>query len=487
MITYSLNGKKNFVSKPNNLDKFKEAILEEDMLTMKENEIMLFYDKDNNLINSNEELNNYTTSKDNIVFVKIQDKNEMKKNNRQKKEKENNDDIKSEPEIVDNKIEKQKKKDFDEPKEEIKNENKNEDIIKNSYINDEKEIKSNSNIPLIDIDLLVESISKLIDEKLKPLYDQLNEEKTKNGEKYKKLETQLNNSNANFNKSLENIDSKLNDIINNYNKSPKIDTNLGPDLQNINSIIKDINLSYQQEIKGVSDLIRNTTQSVNNFVSTKFKELKEKSPSNFQKIEESIDRCNKSLLQQFEKFKKDVNLLIGKENDDIIAEDENENNTQNLNSEIQNQYSGNQNQNSGRQNQYSGSQNQYSGNQNQYSGNQNQDSRRQNQYSGSQNKYSGNQNQFSGNQNQDSRRQNQYSGNQNQYSENQNLNYPSLDNNQSNNSRDTYRNLSNLNDEHEEKINQIKEFFPDKDENDIIRILKQHNWNVDSAIDYLCN
>ena len=70
---------------------------------------------------------------------------------------------------------KKKKNDFNESDEE----NKNEDIIKNSYSNEKKEIESNSNIPLINVDLLVETFSKIIDDKLNPLYEQLDEEKKK--------------------------------------------------------------------------------------------------------------------------------------------------------------------------------------------------------------------------------------------------------------------------------------------------------------------
>lgn len=147
----------------------------------------------------------------------------------------------------------------------------------------------------------------------------------KNEEAFKTLESKLNNSNEIFNKSLENIDSKLKGIITNNSNSQKFEKNLGPDLQNINQIINEINNSYQQEINGVSILIQQTTQSINNYVQNKFKELKEKSPSNFHKIEESINRCNNSLIQQFNKFKKDINTIMEKDNEEtIIMEDNNE-------------------------------------------------------------------------------------------------------------------------------------------------------------------
>ena len=175
MFTYSINGKKNFIGKSNDLNQLKETIIEEEDISMNEDDILLFYDEKNNLIDTPENFDNYTKNKNNVVIIKIQKKNEEIKNDIEKTEIKNNNDNKMESKIND-KIDSQKKKnDFNESDEE----NKNEDIIKNSYSNEKKEIESNSNIPLINVDLLVETFSKIIDDKLNPLYEQLDEEKKK--------------------------------------------------------------------------------------------------------------------------------------------------------------------------------------------------------------------------------------------------------------------------------------------------------------------
>lgn len=122
---------------------------------MNEDDILLFYDEKNNLIDTPENFDNYTKNKNNVVIIKIQKKNEEIKNDIEKTEIKNNNDNKMKSEIND-KIDSQKKNDFNESDEE----NKNEDIIKNSYSNEKKEIESNSNIPLINVDLLVETFQK---------------------------------------------------------------------------------------------------------------------------------------------------------------------------------------------------------------------------------------------------------------------------------------------------------------------------------------
>lgn len=432
MFTYSINGKKNFIGKSNDLNQLKETIIEEEDISMNEDDILLFYDEKNNLIDTPENFDNYTKNKNNVVIIKIQKKNEEIKNDIEKTEIKNNNDNKMESEIND-KIDSQKKKnDFNESDEE----NKNEDIIKNSYSNEKKEIESNSNIPLINVDLLVETFSKIIDDKLNPLYEQLDEEKKKNEEAFKTLESKLNNSNEIFNKSLENIDSKLKGIITNNSNSQKFEKNLGPDLQNINQIINEINNSYQQEINGVSILIQQTTQSINNYVQNKFKELKEKSPSNFHKIEESINRCNNSLIQQFNKFKKDINTIMEKDNEEtIIMEDNNEYSSSQIQNFSQNQNPNNQYQNSN--NQYQNSNNQYQNLNNQY-------------------RNSGNI-PFDNNQN--------YSSNSN--------------NEEDNKDDDNYDDLKN-------KIAEIKNVFGNEiDEDTIINCLKKYNGDVDQTINHL--
>ena len=432
MFTYSINGKKNFIGKSNDLNQLKETIIEEEDISMNEDDILLFYDEKNNLIDTPENFDNYTKNKNNVVIIKIQKKNEEIKNDIEKTEIKNNNDNKMESEIND-KIDSQKKKnDFNESDEE----NKNEDIIKNSYSNEKKEIESNSNIPLINVDLLVETFSKIIDDKLNPLYEQLDEEKKKNEEAFKTLESKLNNSNEIFNKSLENIDSKLKEIITNNSNSQKFEKNLGPDLQNINQIINEINNSYQQEINGVSILIQQTTQSINNYVQNKFKELKEKSPSNFHKIEESINRCNNSLIQQFNKFKKDINTIMEKDNEEtIIMEDNNEYSSSQIQNFSQNQNPNNQYQNSN--NQYQNSNNQYQNLNNQY-------------------RNSGNI-PFDNNQN--------YSSNSN--------------NEEDNKDDDNYDDLKN-------KIAEIKNVFGNEiDEDTIINCLKKYNGDVDQTINHL--
>ena len=432
MFTYSINGKKNFIGKSNDLNQLKETIIEEEDISMNEDDILLFYDEKNNLIDTPENFDNYTKNKNNVVIIKIQKKNEEIKNDIEKTEIKNNNDNKMESEIND-KIDSQKKKNnFNESDEE----NKNEDIIKNSYSNEKKEIESNSNIPLINVDLLVETFSKIIDDKLNPLYEQLDEEKKKNEEAFKTLESKLNNSNEIFNKSLENIDSKLKGIITNNSNSQKFEKNLGPDLQNINQIINEINNSYQQEINGVSILIQQTTQSINNYVQNKFKELKEKSPSNFHKIEESINRCNNSLIQQFNKFKKDINTIMEKDNEEtIIMEDNNEYSSSQIQNFSQNQNPNNQYQNSN--NQYQNSNNQYQNLNNQY-------------------RNSGNI-PFDNNQN--------YSSNSN--------------NEEDNKDDDNYDDLKN-------KIAEIKNVFGNEiDEDTIINCLKKYNGDVDQTINHL--
>ena len=432
MFTYSINGKKNFIGKSNDLNQLKETIIEEEDISMNEDDILLFYDEKNNLIDTPENFDNYTKNKNNVVIIKIQKKNEEIKNDIEKTEIKNNNDNKMESEIND-KIDSQKKKnDFNESDEE----NKNEDIIKNSYSNEKKEIESNSNIPLINVDLLVETFSKIIDDKLNPLYEQLDEEKKKNEEAFKTLESKLNNSNEIFNKSLENIDSKLKGIITNNSNSQKFEKNLGPDLQNINQIINEINNSYQQEINGVSILIQQTTQSINNYVQNKFKELKEKSPSNFHKIEESINRCNNSLIQQFNKFKKDINTIMEKDNEEtIIMEDNNEYSSYQTQNFSQNQNPNNQYQNSN--NQYQNSNNQYQNSNNQY-------------------RNSGNI-PFDNNQN----------------------NSSNSNNDEDNKDDDNYDDLKN-------KIAEIKNVFGNEiDEDTIINYLKKYNGDVDQTINHL--
>ena len=432
MFTYSINGKKNFIGKSNDLNQLKETIIEEEDISMNEDDILLFYDEKNNLIDTPENFDNYTKNKNNVVIIKIQKKNEEIKNDIEKTEIKNNNDNKMESEIND-KIDSQKKKnDFNESDEE----NKNEDIIKNSYSNEKKEIESNSNIPLINVDLLVETFSKIIDDKLNPLYEQLDEEKKKNEEAFKTLESKLNNSNEIFNKSLENIDSKLKGIITNNSNSQKFEKNLGPDLQNINQIINEINNSYQQEINGVSILIQQTTQSINNYVQNKFKELKEKSPSNFHKIEESINRCNNSLIQQFNKFKKDINTIMEKDNEEtIIMEDNNEYSSYQTQNLSQNQNPNNQYQNSN--NQYQNSNNQYQNSNNQY-------------------RNSGNI-PFDNNQN----------------------NSSNSNNDEDNKDDDNYDDLKN-------KIAEIKNVFGNEiDDDTIINYLKKYNGDVDQTINHL--
>lgn len=432
MFTYSINGKKNFIGKSNDLNQLKETIIEEEDISMNEDDILLFYDEKNNLIDTPENFDNYTKNKNNVVIIKIQKKNEEIKNDIEKTEIKNNNDNKMESEIND-KIDSQKKKNnFNESDEE----NKNEDIIKNSYSNEKKEIESNSNIPLINVDLLVETFSKIIDDKLNPLYEQLDEEKKKNEEAFKTLESKLNNSNEIFNKSLENIDSKLKGIITNNSNSQKFEKNLGPDLQNINQIINEINNSYQQEINGVSILIQQTTQSINNYVQNKFKELKEKSPSNFHKIEESINRCNNSLIQQFNKFKKDINTIMEKDNEEtIIMEDNNEYSS----SQIQN-FSQNQNPN----NQYQNSNNQYQNS------------------------------------------NNQYQNSNNQYRNSGNIPFDNNQNNSSNSNNDEDNKDDDNYDDLKNKIAEIKNVFGNEiDEDTIINCLKKYNGDVDQTINHL--
>ena len=109
MFTYEFNGNKNFISKSDNFKELKESIIDEDMITMTENDIMLFYDQENKLINTIEDFNIYTKSKDNVVIVKIQNKNNMKIDNTNDVKKINNDDIKKEPEKIEPKIQKNKK------------------------------------------------------------------------------------------------------------------------------------------------------------------------------------------------------------------------------------------------------------------------------------------------------------------------------------------------------------------------------------------
>ena len=396
MFTYSINGKKNFIGKSNDLNQLKETIIEEEDISMNEDDILLFYDEKNNLIDTPENFDNYTKNKNNVVIIKIQKKNE-----------------------------------------EIKNEeNKNEDIIKNSYSNEKKEIESNSNIPLINVDLLVETFSKIIDDKLNPLYEQLDEEKKKNEEAFKTLESKLNNSNEIFNKSLENIDSKLKGIITNNSNSQKFEKNLGPDLQNINQIINEINNSYQQEINGVSILIQQTTQSINNYVQNKFKELKEKSPSNFHKIEESINRCNNSLIQQFNKFKKDINTIMEKDNEEtIIMEDNNE-------------YSSSQTQNfSQKQN----SQYQYQNPNNQYQN-----------------------------------PNNQYQNSNNQYRNSGNIPFDNNQNNSSNSNNDEDNKDDDNNDDLKNKIDEIKNYIGNEiDDDTIIKSLKKYNGDIEQTVNHL--
>ena len=432
MFTYSINGKKNFIGKSNDLNQLKETIIEEEDISMNEDDILLFYDEKNNLIDTPENFDNYTKNKNNVVIIKIQKKNEEIKNDIEKTEIKNNNDNKMESEIND-KIDSQKKKnDFNESDEE----NKNEDIIKNSYSNEKKEIESNSNIPLINVDLLVETFSKIIDDKLNPLYEQLDEEKKKNEEAFKTLESKLNNSNEIFNKSLENIDSKLKGIITNNSNSQKFEKNLGPDLQNINQIINEINNSYQQEINGVSILIQQTTQSINNYVQNKFKELKEKSPSNFHKIEESINRCNNSLIQQFNKFKKDINTIMEKDNEEtIIMEDNNE-------------YSSSQTQNfSQKQN----SQYQYQNPNNQYQN-----------------------------------PNNQYQNSNNQYRNSGNIPFDNNQNNSSNSNNDEDNKDDDNNDDLKNKIDEIKNYIGNEiDDDTIIKSLKKYNGDIEQTVNHL--
>jgi hypothetical protein len=100
--------------------------------------------------------------------------------------------------------------------------------------------------------------------------------------------------------------------------------NLNVDLDNINNIINELNDS--EEIHILQNSIHNLHDNMNNSIVQLFKDLINNILQLFKETENTIDGCNKNLIEQFNKYLEDINSIENKNSNDKIEYEENSNN-----------------------------------------------------------------------------------------------------------------------------------------------------------------
>ena len=320
MLNYSFNGEKNFISIPK-FEQLKEMLLEEIEYNLKDNEELALFDHNNNLLETKEQYNAFQKENNNCITVKVMDKDEIMKFKKKPEKKQKDIPIPEKIEKKEQIPEKVKKPENNIEKKQSQNiDNKKENKNKKEKIKDDNIEENNSNS--INTDLLIDEISTIMDSKLKPFYDKLEEEKLKREEQFQKIENQLNQSNENVNKSLNNVQSKLTSAINNYNMKMQ-ESNLNENSDNINNLINE--LKDSNVINTLKNSIHNLKDNMNNCILAQIKDFKKNIPQNFKETEKTIDECYKNLVGQFNNYLEVMNSIENKKSNDKIEYEENSN------------------------------------------------------------------------------------------------------------------------------------------------------------------